>query len=328
MKQRSMLLCEQEMEALAGLPHSVAWLYVQLRWRMDYASGLVGAVRRISWRTLGHDLYVEPAQGRAAADSGAPSERALRCAVALLERVGLVVRQSGDRQLIFALPMALVSARALEVGQERGGSGEDEAGRLQTSVTIGFVPDVGQQCAGGEGVEVGSLSGVRGQELRSYLSSSSCSTNVSNAREPAGQAAAAGQEWAVSLAAMLTALGLVRVDPSDVLAKPELRNVSDAVWGAAAEKARRQKKGAPIRLNYVLPIVADMVAGLVGVGPATTGSQSTDWFLSASGIEAKAAELGYTPPADVPLGLWRLEVYRLAGLTPAQLRAAQVDQRG
>lgn len=95
-----------ELDLLAGLPHLVRCLYVELRRLMDFGTGLVGArYPHTSWRALSERCYVEPHPG---IKSGRPSEQQMRRAGAWLERVGLVQMRSNARQwhLIFFLPVA------------------------------------------------------------------------------------------------------------------------------------------------------------------------------------------------------------------------------
>lgn len=76
------------------------------------------------------------------------------------------------------------------------------------------------------------------------------------------------------------------------------------------------------------PADFDYQAGTRGMAPAARsagGSKRKPWFLTSSGIEAKARELGYRPPADVPLGVWKEEVYRMAGITQELYQRAAED---
>ncbi|NEV65245.1 hypothetical protein [Thiorhodococcus minor] len=56
-------LDDAELAALTGQRPELWQLYIVLRTLMDYHTGLVGATRRISWRSLQEALYVEPGQG-------------------------------------------------------------------------------------------------------------------------------------------------------------------------------------------------------------------------------------------------------------------------
>lgn len=93
-------LNDREMEALQGLPWFARCLYVfGIRPYMDYRTGLVGAVRGISWQSLAEALYVEPHQGET--DSGTPDKSRVRRAAARLEKAGLIENRSQGMRLIF-----------------------------------------------------------------------------------------------------------------------------------------------------------------------------------------------------------------------------------
>jgi len=96
---------DQEDEALQGLPWLAQLLYLRgLRPYMDYASGIVGVKRGVSYQGLGETLYREPGQGKT--EFGPPTLKALRHAVSLLERAGLLVKIAADHRLIFQLVLA------------------------------------------------------------------------------------------------------------------------------------------------------------------------------------------------------------------------------
>lgn len=101
----SFLRNEQELEQLYGLPHRARVVYDVLRERMDFSTGLVGAVHRISWLGIADRIYVEPAQGR-------PEQTftisQVKWAVRQLEQAGLVESRSNEaeKQLILFLPKA------------------------------------------------------------------------------------------------------------------------------------------------------------------------------------------------------------------------------
>ena len=100
------LITELEVEFLAGLPYAAIVLYLALRRVMDYATGLVGMARGVSWQSLREELHVDPHQGMK--KSGSPSHGQLRRICGHLERAGLVERCSIEReQLIFFLPKAM-----------------------------------------------------------------------------------------------------------------------------------------------------------------------------------------------------------------------------
>ncbi len=80
-----------------------------------------------------------------------------------------------------------------------------------------------------------------------------------------------------------------------------------------------------IGIGLVAAVLGDIVAGRSGRPKRQVMPESKPWFLGSSGIEAKAKELGYIPPKDVPLGIWKVDLMRLAGVTEQQYRAALAD---
>jgi hypothetical protein len=102
---RSFSWCDEEEFALDGLPHAAQVLYLRgLRKRMDYATGLVGVVFKISWQALREVVYVQPHQGTSS--TGAMSKEQVRRLVGRLESAGLVEVKTEGKQLVFLLPLA------------------------------------------------------------------------------------------------------------------------------------------------------------------------------------------------------------------------------
>lgn len=123
---------DQEDEALQGLPWLAQLLYLRgLRPYMDYASGVVGVKRGVSYQGLGETLYREPGQGKT--EYGSPSLKAVRYGLSLLERAGLLVKLPADHRLIFQLTLADRDDSAqkkwgrsgAEVGQTKQGTDND-----------------------------------------------------------------------------------------------------------------------------------------------------------------------------------------------------------
>ncbi|MCM5670227.1 hypothetical protein NDR77_30320, partial [Pseudomonas aeruginosa] len=114
---------DEEREALRGLPMLAREIYVfALRPFMDFATGIVGERRGISWKSIAEELYVEPHQG---IKGGEPSEKELRRALVWLQKVGLVGPNLAERRLIFELPKA---SRDQSVRKKVGTKWADEAG--------------------------------------------------------------------------------------------------------------------------------------------------------------------------------------------------------
>lgn len=141
---------DAEDEALEGLPLLAQVLYLRgLRAAMDYATGMVGRQPHgVSWRTLGNVLFVEPARGRS--EHGSPTQKALRFAVNILERAGLVEVRSGDRELLFFLPLADRDESAqTNRGRRRADVGQTNRGSTNDSQ----VPDATVENGGGAGIQ-------------------------------------------------------------------------------------------------------------------------------------------------------------------------------
>ena len=100
----NVLLGPAELESLTGLPHAAIVLYLVLRRHMDYATGIVGLARGVSWLGLTEELYVESRQGMTARSF---SREQVRRMSGHLERSGLAERHSVEKErLIFFLPKA------------------------------------------------------------------------------------------------------------------------------------------------------------------------------------------------------------------------------
>ncbi|MGQ3892050.1 hypothetical protein [Legionella sp. CNM-4043-24] len=95
---------DEELSALSGLPHLQQLLYLRgIKPYVDYATGMVGIKRGISYQSLAEALYVEPHQG---IKSGSPSKDQIRRAITGLEKVGLLRIESMDWKLIFQCRLA------------------------------------------------------------------------------------------------------------------------------------------------------------------------------------------------------------------------------
>ncbi len=126
---------DREDEAMHGLPWIAQLIYLRaLRPHMDYSTGIVGVARGISLKGIAETLHIEHGQGRR--DAGDPSQKAVRHALELLEREGLIKKLQADRQLVFRLPLADVDSsvqkkwgrRGADVGQTKTGTPESSNG--------------------------------------------------------------------------------------------------------------------------------------------------------------------------------------------------------
>ncbi len=145
---------DDERDALRGLPSISREMYVfGIRPFMDYATGIVGIKRGISWKSIAEELYVEPHQG---IDSGEPTEKQLRRALVWLQKVGLLSQNKAERRLVFEL---LKASRDQSVRNKVGSKWADEAGRqaapLKPTESVAYSEEEGRQVAGGQTHKVG-----------------------------------------------------------------------------------------------------------------------------------------------------------------------------
>jgi len=114
--------------ALQGLALLAQIIYLwALRRFMDYARGLVGIVRGISYQSIAETLYVEPVAGRHSSTTGKPSISAIRNALLELEKAGLIERKSTGQKLIFFLPLASMG-QSVQKSSDRGTTEERQIG--------------------------------------------------------------------------------------------------------------------------------------------------------------------------------------------------------
>jgi hypothetical protein len=110
-------ITRDELVATVGLSDLAVRLYLRLRSLMDFATCTVGQHRRISYQSLKEDCEVETPKGSGFMRTQ-PTEKALRCALAGLERHGLVETVG---PLVFHLACAQKSeSRPFHTGRERG----------------------------------------------------------------------------------------------------------------------------------------------------------------------------------------------------------------
>lgn len=103
-------LNETELESLQGLQHEARTLYREgLRPYMDFATGLVGYKRRVSYQMFRELLEVVPDVGSRDGGTYQPSKGRMRNLLLILERRGLVVKQKQPQKtdpMVFKLPLA------------------------------------------------------------------------------------------------------------------------------------------------------------------------------------------------------------------------------
>lgn len=109
---------DAEWALMRKVDHLARDLYVSLRRRMDFATGIVGgAGAAVSWWALREDTELE---GRPGVRGCKPSEQQLRRRIEQLEKVGLVERIGSKLRLRFRLLLA----RRSSLDQKKAGGGE------------------------------------------------------------------------------------------------------------------------------------------------------------------------------------------------------------
>ncbi len=94
----------QERAALRGLPHVQILLYLMgIRPYMDYATGIVGIKRGISYQSLREEIYVDPHQGY---KTESFSKDQIKRALKGLEKAGVIKLRSCYKKLILQCPLA------------------------------------------------------------------------------------------------------------------------------------------------------------------------------------------------------------------------------
>ena len=106
----AVILTEQELDALAGIPHACIALYIALRRRMDGATGLVGAPHLVSWQALKESVYVEPRPG---VGCYSPTRWTLLRLAQWLVKAGLVEMRSNAAQHQLIVHMKKAPVRSL-----------------------------------------------------------------------------------------------------------------------------------------------------------------------------------------------------------------------
>lgn len=95
---------DMEFQALYGLPHLQQLMYLRgIRPYMDYASGVVGVKRGISYQSLIESCYVDSHVGYA---SSQLSHDQVKRGLASLERCGVISRESRRKKLILKCELA------------------------------------------------------------------------------------------------------------------------------------------------------------------------------------------------------------------------------
>lgn len=99
----SIKISETELDALEGMGDLSYRMYMELRRWMDFKTGVVGRVKRISWQAIAEWVYGEPRPGVKAV---VRRKSTLRRAKDQLVKRGLLREIGTDLQLVFLCPLA------------------------------------------------------------------------------------------------------------------------------------------------------------------------------------------------------------------------------
>ena len=100
---------DTEIEALQGQAHMNYCIYLYIRRFMDYATGVVGLKRGISYQSISEAVYIEP---RAGVKGGSPHKSSIRRALDQLIKSGLIERFGCPDNLVFKMPFAYADNNA------------------------------------------------------------------------------------------------------------------------------------------------------------------------------------------------------------------------
>ncbi|WP_051534693.1 hypothetical protein [Deefgea rivuli] len=311
---------DDEWQALMGLPHMPHRLYVALRRRMDFRTGTVGARPKISYQALREDLYIEPCQGRAANESGSPKLEALRHAVKLLERAGLLRVVPADRQLIFSLILADTSeSRSVEVPQINNRLTTDQEQQSESQSDQGFAEDVPQINPIAKSNEVPHTSEFGDLRKPSYSIESSSQTvnSVAVDNSPMMKDGFGKIKKASDWVPIMLELGFEqKAVGSDEAAKVFYRWFADGVLPAEVFEARRGAGSVAKTVMYLAKVVE--TRRLEGGGRDSQGKPLPvlSWMESWSGIVSAGAEYGLEQGKDEHAWSFKQRVFARAGLPP------------
>ncbi|QLI80809.1 hypothetical protein HZU75_04285 [Chitinibacter fontanus] len=313
------MINDAESDALAGLAHIPFRLYHALRKRMDFKTGRVGERPKVSYQALREDLYVEPGQGKAMADCGSPSVDALRHALKMLERVGLVKVIPADRQLIFSLILADAElVRPAEVPQICTRATPDQVHQSETQANQGLVGNERQSYTRGEAAEVPHTSEYGDRWIKPIsIESSSLNGDSNGAVDKSGMMTTkvlkitkAG-DWVP----IMLELGFdEKTVCSDEAAQVFYRWFADGVLPDEVREARRGA-GAVAKTPMYLAKVVETRRAANGVRAADGQlTPALHWTGSWSGIVARGAELGVVQAEAEEPWVFKMRVFAKAGV--------------
>lgn len=331
---------EQEMLRTASLEFGRLYL-AQIRPAMDFRSGLVGTRHRLSYGRMAIEVaYIPPAGSKRR-----PYRPTRDNIITLFDegiRLGAIemLTEPGRRELLFRCPLAEVESFASNKDAHRtpmpvahndvcgegaenkwengNGAGSDAHG--------GFSEDA--QNSGVRGLDVGNSSGS-GEDRSTRARSGPTTTSVL----PVPVA-----ERAEALCQSLRQFRFV-CDPVQfrtIEYREALEQFSDDEILRTAQSVCSRPgllPGQTFNLSYLLRVLGDLAVSRAAPashsrrGSAGSGMQRP-WFLTATGIEAKAAELGVVLRPGEQWPVFRGRVYVAANLSPDAYRRAVQDFGG
>jgi|GEM_PF-4210066 len=135
-------LADTETDTLHGIGSLGFHLYILLRTFADYGTGIVGRTRPVSLAMLATYTECHTTRG-AGVQIEQPTEKAIRNALAKLQRAGLLRRLAGDR-LAFSLPLALTaSSRPFQTGQGEGTLSSTQPGSTKPAPALAMLSEPG-----------------------------------------------------------------------------------------------------------------------------------------------------------------------------------------
>ncbi len=296
-------LTERELDALYGEPAEVLKLYVCLRRRMDFETGLVGAENGVSWWALREDMFVEFAQGRRRDESGTPTEKLVRNKVERLVSIGLVESRTSYRRLVFFLPMAHKGQiRLKKVGQTLVVQAGMTSVGSECFSAQGFDENYPQEVGSTEVREVGHTSGIRLTPISEYKQQhTECPVDKSAAllsSEIVGWLKAAEKRRG-KIVAVAEADKLIK---SWVSRKVRADELEEAYALAVADREKQGNPG-PIHVGF-LDLFVNRVLG-----------KRKHWTQAWSSIVEEGRRLGIEQSPGEPNHVFKLRVFAAAGIS-------------
>lgn len=297
------VLTERELDALYGEPAEVFKLYVCLRRRMVFETGLVGAEIGVSWWALREDMYVEFAQGRRRDESGTPTEKAVRNKVERLISIGLVESRTSYRRLVFFLPMAHKGQiRLKKVGQTLVGQAGQTLVGSESVDTQGFEENYPQEVGRTETREVGHTSGIRVNPFSEYKQQHTECPVDNSAALPFSEIVG----WIKSAEkrrGKIVAVSEADRQVKDWVSRKVRADELEEAYALAVAARDRDRSEAPINVGFLNLFVLQVL------------TRRVPWHQSASGIEGKGEQLGIERKPDEPFRNFKLRVFAAAGIS-------------